>query len=185
MSQVQVTPWVLGYGYRYGIAIPMENHTPSCRFMGILSGQVSGHMTLLIQSQILNNRLMTTNTPNCHHEQLLMGWKQSAMMMGMTRQMSRHNNINSHHPLSLSLTRGGGFLFILGNHTCCSYFWPLKAWYCLLLTSWSLVGSARGNPQVYFLISIPIPMNTIPTWVGVQYYCGFLWVTHAYSWVSA
>ena len=43
--------------------------------------------------------------------------------------------------------------------------------------------SSTGNPWVYFLIPLPIPMNTVPAWVGVQ--C-LSWVStgyHGYSWV--
>ena len=47
------------------------------------------------------------STPNCCHEQLLMGWKQGAMRMGMTRR---------HHPLSLQMRVGGGFHSVLGDY---------------------------------------------------------------------
>jgi hypothetical protein len=42
------------------------------------------------------------------------------------------------------------------------------------------VRNSRGNPRVYFLIPIPIPMNTVPAWVGVWCHRGFSWVTHVY-----
>ena len=52
--------------------------------------------------------------PNHCHEQLLVGWKQGAMMM---ETMSRHNNdINSHHPPPSLSHKRGGFLFVLGDN---------------------------------------------------------------------
>ena len=35
-----------------------------------------------------------------------------------------------------------------------------------------LLGHGMGNPQVYFLIPLPVPMNTVPT-QGCSVYCGF------------
>jgi hypothetical protein len=43
------------------------------------------------------------------------------------------------------------------------------------------VGSDTGNLQVYFFVPVPIPVNNVPAWVGVQCYCGFWGVTHGYS----
>ena len=45
----------------------------------------------------------------------------------------------------------------------------------------TLIGNARGNPQVYFPIPVPIPVNTIPTRVWVWCHCRFLQVTCGYS----
>jgi hypothetical protein len=36
------------------------------------------------------------------------------------------------------------------------------------------VGHDTGNPWVYFIVPIPVPMNTVPIWVGV--WC-LLWVS--------
>ena len=46
------------------------------------------------------------------------------------------------------------------------------------------LGHGMGKPQVYFLIPLPTPVNTVPAWVRVQFYCRFQQVTHGYSQVS-
>ena len=127
-------------------------------------------MTLLIHSQILNDslKLMTTNTPNHRHEQLLMGWKQGAMMMEMTRKASRHNNDidGHHHPLSLTQEGDISCLFWVTTTTTPPSLTPNMRggvshlfWATTTTTPPSLTPNARGGVSCLFLVTTT---NTTP-----------------------
>ena len=112
-NTMSIGSWVCpGTGTGMGLPYPWKTvpvATGLRVFWCRISSWVSGHMALLIHSQTLNNRgLMITNTPNCRHEQLLVGWKQGAT--------TTNNDIDGHHHPPLSLSREGGFSFVLGNH---------------------------------------------------------------------